>query len=329
MPDGLKTFRLGDVEIDFPVLLAPLAGYSDLPYRQVCRKLGAPFCATEMILDRCLLVKPHKPQLISRSDDDDHPLAGQLIGNEPETMGAAAALLDQRGFDVIDLNFACPVRKALRRKRGGHFMRDPELALDITRAVIASAGRRPVTLKLRRSFYESDRQHDVFWKIAEGAFDAGAAGICIHGRSVECRYSEPSDWEFIASVKRHFSEKTIIGSGDLMTAAEAIKMSAQTGVDAVSIARGVLGNPWFFRQWLDLSAGREMYVPTLAEQKEVITDHFKRAIEFYGERRGTKNMRKFGIKYARMHPTPKKLRMAFVAGKDATDWLAVLDKFYT
>ena len=329
MPKLLKTFRIGDVEIDFPVILAPLAGYSDLPFRQVCRNLGAPFCATEMILDKCLLVKPHKPQLLSRTDEEDRPLAGQIIGNEPATMAAAAELLDRRGFDVIDLNFACPVRKALRRRRGGDLMGHPELAVDITRAVVAAAGKRPVTLKLRRAFYESDTEHEAFWRIAEGAFDAGAAGICVHGRSVEVRYSGPSDWEFLASVKQHFGDKTIIGSGDIMSAQAAMDMFAQTGVDAVAVARGALGNPWIFGQWCDLAAGREMYVPTLAEQKEVITDHFRRAVAFYGERRGTNKMRKFGIKYASMHPTPKKLRMAFVTSKNASDWLAVLDNFYT
>jgi len=329
MTDGLKTFRIGNVQVDFPVLLAPLAGYSDLPYRQLCRNLGAPFCSTEMMLDKCLLVKPRKVQYISRTDEGDHPIAGQIIGNEPETMAAAAELLDRRGFDVIDLNFACPVRKALRRRRGGHLMRDPTLAVKIAREVIAAAGERPVTLKLRRSFDESNREHDEFWRIAEGAFDAGAAAICIHGRSVETKYSGPADWEFIASVKQRFGEKTIIGSGDVMTAPDAMEMLTRTGVNAVAVARGALGNPWFFRQWRDLAAGREMYAPTLAEQKEVIADHFRRTAMFYGERRATKNMRKFGIKYARMHPTPKKLRMAFVDVKNADDWFAVLDNFYT
>ena len=329
MPNLLKTFRIGDVEIDFPVILAPLAGYSDLPFRQVCRALGAPFCATEMILDRCLLVKPDKPQHISRTGDNEHPIAGQLIGNEPATMATAAELLDRRGFDVIDLNFACPVRKALRRRRGGHLMGHPDLAIDITRAVVAAAGKRPVTVKLRRAFFESDTEHEAFWRIAEGAFDAGAAAICVHGRSVEVRYSGPSDWEFLASVKQRFPDKTIVGSGDILSAQAAMDMLAQTGVDAVSVARGALGNPWIFRQWCDLAEGREMFVPSLSEQKEVIHDHYRRSVEFYGEHKATAIMRKFGIKYASLHPTPKKLRMAFVAGKDSFDWCAVLDNFYT
>ena len=291
--------------------------------------MGAPFCATEMLLDRCLMVKPNKPLYISRTDDEDHPIAGQIIGSEPETMAAAAELLDRRGFDVVDLNFACPVRKALRRKRGGHIMSEPELAIEITRAVIAASGKRPVTLKLRRAFKENDREHEAFWQIAEGAFDAGAAAICVHGRSVETRYTGPADWEFLASVKKRFPNNTIIGSGDVKNAHAAMDMFEQTGVDGVSIARGGLGNPWIFRQWCDLAEGREMYVPTLIEQKEVMIEHFRLATDFYGEVRGTKNMRKFGIKYTTMHPRAKKLRVAFVAVKNAADWMAVLDNFYT
>jgi len=328
MPDGLRPFRIGGVEVPFGVVLAPLAGYSDLPYREICRELGAPFCATEMMLDRCLLVKPHKPQFLSRTNENDHPIAGQIIGNEPQTMAAAAELLSRRGFDVIDLNFACPVHKALRRRRGGYMMTEPAAAVEITRAVIAAAGDTPVTLKLRRSFDEADRSHDAFWRIAEGAFDAGAAAICVHGRSVEVRYSGPADWGFIASVKQRFGDKTIVGSGDVLTPPDALAMLRQTGVDAVSVARGGLGNPWFFRQCMDLAASREMYRPSAAEQKKVIADHFRRTAAFYGELRGTKMMRKFGIKYARMHPTPKKLRMAFVAVKTAADWFDVLEQFY-
>jgi len=281
-----------------------------------------------MILDRCLLVKPKKPQFISRTNDDDHPIAGQIVGNDPETMAAAARLLSERRFDVIDLNFACPVRKALRRRRGGYMMQQPTAAVEIVRAVISAAGETPVTLKLRKSFDEADRSYEEFWRIAEGAFDAGAAAVCVHGRSIEAKYAGPADWEFIASVKRRFSDKVIVGSGDVLKAPDALAMLEQTGVDAVNVARGGLGNPWFFRQYIDLAAGREMHFPSLAEQKEVIADHFRRAAEFYGELRGTKMMRKFGIKYARMHPTPKKLRMAFVAVKTAADWFDVLERFY-
>ena len=327
MPAEPKPFRIGDVEIELPVVLAALAGYSDLPYRLICRELGAPMCSTEMMLDRCLLVKSRKPPRPSRITDRDHPIAGQLIGNSPETMARAATVLCDRGFEVIDLNFACPVHKVLRRRRGGALMKDPELALEITRAVIAASDR-PVTLKLRRSLRDTDTECSAFRRIAEGAFDAGAAALCVHGRSVEAKYTGKADWEFIAAVKRRFSDRTIIGSGDVLRPRAAVDMLGRTNVDAVSVARGALGNPWFFRQVRDLFAGSKPYRPSLAEQRRVMADHFARAADFYGPKRGPRIMRKFGIKYARMHPAPKKLRTAFVAVKSAEDWSAVLERFY-
>jgi len=322
-----KAFRIGDVKIEFPVVLGALAGYSDLPYRLICRELGAPMCSTEMMLDRCLLVKSRKPVRLSQITDRDHPIAGQLIGNGPEIMAHAAIMLCGRGFDVIDLNFACPVHKALRRRRGGALLKDPELVLDITRAVIAASDR-PVTLKLRRSFRDADNECSAFWRIAEGAFDAGAAAICTHARSVEAKYPGEADWQFIAAVKCRFPDRTIIGSGDVLTPQAALDMLDRTNVDAVSAARGALGNPWFFRQARDLFAGLKPYQPSLLEQHRVMADHFARAAEFYGPRRGPRIMRKFGIKYARMHPSPKKLRMEFVAVKSAKDWSSVLQRFY-
>ena len=327
MSAELKPFRIGDVQIEFPVVLGAMAGYSDLPYRLICRELGAPMCSTEMMLDRCLLVKSRKPPRPSRITDRDHPIAGQLIGNSPETMARAATVLCDRGFEVIDLNFACPVHKVLRRRRGGALMKDPELALEITRAVIAASDR-PVTLKLRRSLRDTDTECSAFRRIAEGAFDAGAAAICIHARSVEAKYTGEADWEFIAAVKRRFADKTIIGSGDVLTPQAALDMLDRTSVDAVSVARGALGNPWFFGQVRDLFAGHKPHQPSLVEQHRVMADHFARAAEFYGPRRGPRIMRKFGIKYARMHPNPKKLRMEFVAVKSAKDWGSVLQRFY-
>ena len=324
----LKPFSIGDVRIAMPVVLAALAGYSDLPYRRLCRRLGAPYCTTEMLLDRSLTISGKLQRRLLTLTDDDHPVGGQLIGESPEPMAAAARLLCDKGFDVVDLNFACPVRKALARGRGGALMDDPERALAITRAVVAAADR-PVTLKLRSAFFQNDGRHEDFYRIAEGAFDAGVAAICVHGRTVGARYVGPADWEFLAEVKRHFVDRTIIGSGDARTPADALRMLVETGVDAVAAARGALGNPWFFRQVTDLAAGGEPYTPTLSEQHEALATQFDEAIEIYGARRGPRIMRKHGIKYARVHPTPKKVRVAFVEVKTPCDWTRVLDEFYS
>ena len=327
MPVELKPFRIGDVEVKFPVTLAALAGYSDLAYRLICRTHGAPFCTTEVMLAPSVMVAGKLRKRLLASDEADHPVGGQIMGASPEKMAAAAVILSQNGFDVIDLNFACPVRKAVRRGRGGHLMREPELAVAITRAVV-DAVERPVMLKLRRSFDQVDPTNEAFWRIAEAAFDCGAAALCVHGRSVEAKYAGPADWAFLASVKDAFPDRTIIGSGDVLTPLDALRMLEQTGVDAVAAARGALGNPWFFRQVGDLAAGREPYIPPLPEQRHWLEKHFAHACELYGPRRGPRMMRKFGIKYARLHPHPKPVRAAFIAVKCPDDWQRVLDECY-
>jgi len=322
----LKPFRIGEIEIELPVVVAALAGYSDLAYRRICRRLGAGYAATEMMLDRMLHQPRTQQQRMARTEAADHPVAGQIVGCEPDDMAAAARVLDGMGYDVIDLNFACPVRKALRRGRGGHMMSQPEQTIAVTRAVL-DATDKPVTLKLRRK-YANDDDEDNFWRIAEAAFDAGVAAICVHGRSVEQKYSGPADWEFLARVKQRFADKTIMGSGDVLSPARALDMLRQTGVDAAAAARGCLGNPWFFRQVRDLADGREPYRPSLAEQRDVMLEHLARAVELYGPIGAPKHMRKFGIRYARLHPTPKKLRMAFVAVKNPEQWHEVLRLYY-
>jgi len=325
-PMLLKPFRIGRIEIGLPVVLAALAGYSDLAYRRICRRLGAPYCATEMMLDRMLLGPNRQQRLMARIEAADHPVAGQLVGNRPDEMAAAAKALEEMGFDVIDLNFACPVRKALGRKRGGFIMSEPDQAIAITRAVCRAA-EKPVTLKLRQKSANAGSE-DAFWRIAEAAFEAGAAAICVHARSVEQKYAGPADWGFLARVKAHFRDKIIMGSGDVLTPGHALEMLRQTGVDAASAARGCLGNPWFFRQVRDLADGRAPYEPSLAEQREVMIEHLQGASELYGPLRGVKHMRKFGIKYARLHPSPKHVRMAFVAARKPQDWHEVLRLYY-
>jgi tRNA-dihydrouridine synthase B len=320
--------RIGGVAIDFPVGLGALAGYSDLPYRLVCRSLGAPYCITEAMLDRQVLLEGKLRKRLVRLDPADHPVAGQIMGIEPETMADAARALDRMGFDIVDLNFACPVRKVVSHKRGGALMADPGRALATVRAVVEAVPGRPVTLKLRRSFRTDDRTSGDFWTIARGAFDAGAAAICVHARSVEQKYTGRADWDFLASVKREFADRTILGSGDVANPAEALRMLAETGVDGVLAARGAIGNPWFFAQARDLAEGRPPRQPSLAEQREVIDRHYRLACEAYDPRRGLKILRHFSLQYAKMHPRRTELRNALVPVRTEAEWTAVLDAFY-
>ncbi len=322
----LKPFSIGPVEIELPATLASMAGYTDLAYRMICRDRGADYCATEMMLDKCLLAGPKLRNRLAAISPEDHPVGGQLIGNDPDLLVEAAQALCEIGFDVIDLNFACPVNKAIKRRRGGYLMSQPDRIIELTRAVVSSVDR-PVGLKLRRKYAEADGD-DAFYRIAEGAFNAGAAVIAVHGRSVEAKYTGMADWSFITEAKRRFSDQTILGSGDVHTPQAALDMLERTGVDGVLVARGALGNPWFFRQMRDLAAGRKPYLPDLADQRQTLLKHFEGACELYGQRRGPKIMRKFGIRYARLHPCPRDVRMAFVAVKTPRDWHEVVDRLY-
>lgn len=324
----LKPLQIGPLTIEFPIVLAALASYSDLPYRLICRSLGAPFCATEAMLDRQLLLEGKLRDRLVKLDAADHPIAGQLMGSDPAAMAQAAASLRDLGFDVIDLNFACPVKKVVAKKRGGYLMDKPELALDIVKSVIRAVPDRPVTLKLRRTFRETDETNEAFWKISQAAFEAGAAAIAVHARSVGQKYRGDADWDFIARVKKAFPGRTILGSGDVRSAAEALRLLETTGADGVLAARGAIGNPWFFRQARDLAAGRSPFLPDLEEQRRVIEAHLGLAVKTYGERRGLLTLRNFGIHYARLHPHPAKVRAAFIGVKTERDWRSVMENWY-
>ncbi len=328
MTASLKPLRIGPLTIEFPVVLAALAGYTDLPYRLICRSCSAPYAATEAMLDKQVLLEGKLRKRMVRLDPADHPVAGQIMGNDPEVMALAARALSGMGFDVVDLNFACPVRKVVSRNRGGAIMKDHKLALDIVRTVLAAVPERPVTLKLRRAFREADEGREAFWAIARGAFEAGVAAVCVHGRSVEQKYRGRAEWDFLALVKREFPDRTVIGSGDVHAPADALRMIDETGVDGVAAARGAIGNPWFFAQARDLAAGRPARPPGLDEQRELILRHFRLASDIYDPRRGLRMLRHFSLQYAKMHPRRTDLRNALVAVRTEAEWLSVIDRYY-
>ncbi len=326
-PTPISPPAIGPIRLPSPAVLAPLAGYTDHTYRLICRALGAGYCATEVALASSINRSPKVRRKLIHIPDDDHPIAGQIMGREPDAMATAAGHLAAMGCDVIDLNFACPVRKALRRRRGGHMMRDPGAAVAILHAV-AGATDLPLTVKLRKSFHENDTTHDAFWRIAETAFDLGAVAICVHGRSVEAVYRGEADWAFIAEVKRHFSDRVIFGSGDLLTAADGVRMLRTTGVDGVAFARGALGNPWIFRQFDALLAGRPAVEPDLAEQRRILEIHYALCLASFGSTRGPRLMNRFGIRYAKTHPRTKAVRTAFINSENGRRIPEILETFY-
>jgi tRNA-dihydrouridine synthase B len=322
--------RIGTLELDVPVVQAALSGYSDLPMRRIARRCGAPFAFNEVVLDQIVLARGKKRKRILNVAPDDHPVGGQLMGSQPDEFARAADAMVRAGYDLIDINFGCPVRKVLHRCRGGYLLAQPYVALEIVRRVHeAVAGRRPVTVKMRRGMDGSPEGERKFFEILDGALSLGAAAVTVHPRTVEQRYVGPAQWEFLRRVKQHVGNTVVLGSGDLFCAEDVARMIEQTGVDGVAIARGCIGNPWIFGDCRALLTGQPLPPPPgVAEQHDVIAEHYRHAIELYGEVRGSKIMRKFGIKYAEYHPCADEVRRAFVAVRSAADWQAVLDRWY-
>jgi tRNA-dihydrouridine synthase B len=186
----------------------------------------------------------------------------------------------------------------------------------------------PVTVKMRRGVDDSEESRDKFFEILDGAFRIGVDAVTIHGRTVQQRYVGPSRWAFLREVKRQYPGRIILGSGDLFTAADCLRMIDETGVDGVTVARGAIGNPWIFTQARELAAGKEPSSPSLAEQREVIGEHFRLAEQLYGVERCGAQLRKFGIKYSVLHPQSESVRDAFISVRNRADWFEVLARWY-
>ena len=324
--------HLGPVALDSPLLQAALAGYSDLPMRVLARRHGASYALGEVLLDRFVTEVGTNRRNLARLAvaDDEHPVGGQLMGANPDDFAPATRRLVAAGYDVIDINFGCPVKKVLGRCRGGYLLGVPDTALEIVQRVRdAAPAHVPVTLKMRRGLDDAPESEDRFWTIFDGAFARGVAAVTVHGRTVRQRYVGPADWTFLARVKRHAGTRTVIGSGDLFSAAACVAMLRETGVDGVSVARGAIGNPWIFAQARALLDGSPPPPPpTIHEQRAVLRDHWRLAADLHGVGLAGRGMRKFAIKYARLHPERLAVRDAFVAVKTDADWHAVLDQFY-
>ncbi len=323
---------IGPLRLDFPVVQAALSGYSDLPMRVIARRLGAPYTLCEVMLDKFIVEL--KPRRRSRHfllvAEEEHPTGGQLMGADPEDFAPAALRLVEHGFDVIDINFGCPVKKVLGRCRGGYHLSQPAVALEIVRRVRdAVPAEIPVTVKMRRGIDDSAESREKFFEIFDGAYALGVAAITVHGRTVHQRYDGPSRWDFLREVKAYAGDRVVLGSGDLFTAQSCIDMMRYTGVDGVTVARGAIGNPWIFSQTRALAADRPLPAPPmLYEQRDVIREHYRLAEELYGPERCLPDMRKFAIKYSQLHPQHSEVRTDFCAVRHQGGWRDVLDKWY-
>ncbi len=322
--------QIGSLQLDFPVIQAALSGYSDLAMRRTSRLHGAMATLGPVVLDQFVLIRGKKHDQSVHMAPDDHPIGGQLIGATPESMALAADGLVKAGFDWIDINLACPVRKVLGRHRGGFLLSQPSVALEIVRSVRnAIGGRRPLTVKLRRGTDDSAESQRNFFEVLDGALALGVDAITLHPRTVRQRYVGPSDWSFLKRIRQHVGNRTLLGSGDLFTAQDVIRMMESTGVDGVSMARGAIGNPWIYRECRALLAGQPLPpAPTVAEQGRTIRQHLAWCIERHGFYRGCRIMRKFCIKYSEFHPHGTEVRDTFIRAKTEDDWNNLLMRWY-
>ena len=334
MIQGIAPLQIGNVPIGFPVVQAALSGYSDWAMRLIARRMGASYSLCEVMLDQFLvsLKDRKKTQHFLYNTPEEHPVAGQLMGAEPEQFSLGAQKLVEAGFSVIDINFGCPVRKVLGRCRGGFHLSQPAVALEIvrrTRDIVPSEI--PVTIKMRRGIDDTQESRDHFYEILDGAFGYNISAITVHGRTVQQRYIGPSRWSFLKEVKAHVGkDKIILGSGDLFSAEDCLRMMLETGVDGVTVARGCIGNPWIFEQTRAIFEGKPMPAPpSVHQQREVMLEHFRLAEQLYGPERAGVPMRKFGIKYSASHPEGLQVREHFVRVKNFEEWKAVHDRWYS
>lgn len=320
--------KLGDISLDVPFYQAPLSGYTDRAMRVLSHKYGAPLTYTGVILAKIALHKKAFNRLYFQPRVDEGPVGAQILGGDPETMAAAAAAFANVGFNLIDLNFACPAPKVLRRYSGGYLLKEPETAIKVIQFV-RNAVSCPVTVKLRTGFDKSQESIDKFWQICQGAVSEGIDALIIHGRSVKKLYRDKSDWEMISEAKRRFPRATIIGSGDLLDAETIIEKLKTSGLDGVIIARGAIGNPWIFSETRALWESRpKPEKPDLTEQGEVYLKHYELIAETRPMLKSVRYFRKFAVGYSKHHPQRKMVQADLIAARSRDELYAAVKKWY-
>lgn len=302
----IKPLKIGSATLPNNLILAPMAGVTDLPFRLLCKEQGAGLLCMEMVSAKAILYKNRNTESLLEIDPRENPVSLQLFGSDPEIISTIAHQIEERPFDILDLNMGCPVPKIVNNGEGSALMKNPKLAGEIIRETVKAIDK-PVTVKIRKGF---DDEHINAVEMAKIAEDAGAAAVAVHGRTREQFYSGKADWDIIRQVKEAVSIP-VIGNGDLLTAEDVIAMEAQTGCDGFMIARGAQGNPWIFRQILHyFETGEHLAKPTLEEVTQMILRHARMMLEFKGEYIGIREIRKHAAWYTAGYPNSARLRVA-------------------
>lgn len=299
------SIKVGNIIINGNLALGPMAGVTDLPFRLLCKEQGADLIYTEMVSAKGIYYENKNTDPLLQVEDQERPVALQLFGSEPELMGQMAKKIENRNFDILDINMGCPVPKVVNNGEGSALLKTPELAGDIVRSVSNSI-KKPVSVKFRIGFGDVNLSHIV--DFAKRMEDCGASLIAVHGRTRVQYYSGKADWETIHQIKKAVSIP-VLGNGDIFTPQEAKAMLEQTECDGIMIARGVRGNPWLFRQIKEyLEHGEIIEKPNKEELVEMVLRHGRLVIQYKGEHIGIREMRKHVAWYTQGYKNSAKLR---------------------
>lgn len=282
------SLKIGNVTLENNLILAPMAGVTDLPFRLLCKEQGAGLICTEMISAKAIYFKNKNTETLMEIDERERPVSLQLFGSDPDLMAEIARQIEPRNFDILDINMGCPVPKVVNNGEGSALMKNPKLVHEIV-SKVSKAIEKPLTVKIRKGFTEDCVNAVEIAKIAE---DAGAAAIAVHGRTREQYYAGNADWDIIRQVKEAVSIP-VIGNGDVDSPKKAEALVRETGCDGIMIGRAVQGNPWLFSQILHYQkTGELLPKPGMEEVKEMILRHAKMQLEYKGNYTGMREMRK-------------------------------------
>ena len=300
----IRTLQIGNVTLENNLILAPMAGVSDLPFRLLCREQGAGLVCMEMVSAKAILYKNRNTEELLTIDPKEHPVLLQLFGSDPDIISEIAKQIEERSFDILDLNMGCPVPKVVNNGDGSALMKNPRLAGEIIEKT-ARAIKKPLTVKIRKGF---DDAHVNAVELAHIAQESGAAAVAVHGRTREQYYAGHADWDIIRQVKEAVSIP-VIGNGDIRTPEDVAAMAEQTGCDGYMIARGAEGNPWIFRQILHyFETGEHLSRPDFSEVTEMLLRHAKMQIDCKGDYTGIREIRKHAAWYTAGYRNSSKLR---------------------